>query len=128
MNFPEELKYSNQHEWAKIEGNVAIVGISDHAQDALGDITFVELPLEGTDLSKDDEACSIESAKAASGIYAPVSGKICEVNGELEDAPELVNSDPYGAGWIFKIEMSNSSEAEKLMDAKDYQKFLASQE
>jgi len=128
MNCPEELKYSDQHEWVKVEGTVAVVGITDYAQEALGDLTFVELPFDGDDCTKDEEACSIESAKAASGIYAPVSGTIAEVNSELEDSPELVNSDPYGQGWLFKIEMSDPSQLDGLMDVAAYKAFLAEQE
>ncbi len=128
MSNPENLKYTEQHEWIKMEGGTATVGITDHAQDALGDITFVELPAPGDELSRDAEACSIESAKAASPICAPVGGKIAEINEKLEDSPELVNSDPYGEGWIFKIHVSDSTEIESLMDAEMYENFLASQD
>jgi glycine cleavage system H protein len=117
---PETLRYSEQHEYAGVEGNTATCGITDYAQGSLGDITFVELPDVGKELKKGEEACAIESAKAASSVYAPVSGKIVAVNEALEDDPAPVNDDPYGDGWIFKIEMADASEAEQLMDAAAY--------
>jgi len=124
---PDELSYTDQHEWAKVEGNIATVGISDYAQDALGDVTFVELPAVGAALAKGGEACAIESAKAAVSIYAPLGGKVTEVNGELEDDPGLVNSEPYGQGWIFRIELSDPGELDSLMSAAQYEDFLAGQ-
>ena len=125
---PEQLKYTDQHEWVKIEDNTATVGITDHAQNSLGDITFVELPSPGTELAAGDEACAIESCKAAASIYAPAAGKIAEANQTLDDAPALVNKDCYGQGWIYKMEISDASELDKLMTAQQYQKFLDEQE
>ncbi|MDP6635458.1 MAG: glycine cleavage system protein GcvH [Phycisphaerae bacterium] len=123
----EELFYTDQHEWARVEGAVATVGISDFAQDALGDVTFVELPNIGADLAKGDEACAIESAKAAASIYAPLTGKVTEVNAQLEDDPGLINSDPFGQGWIYKIELADPDQVAALMDATKYEEFLAGQ-
>lgn len=122
---PEELKYTDQHEWVNEEGGTATVGITDHAQNALGDVTFVELPADDIVVEKNEEIATIESTKAASSIYAPVSGKIVEVNTSLEDAPEQVNNDPYGKGWMFKIEMADPSELDILMDAQSYEDFIA---
>lgn len=124
---PEELSYSDQHEWARTDGGIATMGISDYAQDALGDVTFVELPAVGQNIAKGDEACAIESAKAAASIYAPVSGKVVEVNDQLEDDPGLINSEPYGQGWICKIELSDPGELDSLMNAAKYEEFLAAQ-
>ena len=125
---PEELLFTDQHEWARIEGNIATVGISDFAQDALGDVTFVELPAVGQNLDKGDEACAIESAKAAASIYAPLGGKVLEVNSDLEDDPGLINSEPYARGWIYKIEPSDPAQTGSLMGAGKYEEFLAAQE
>ena len=125
---PEELSFTEQHEWARIEGNIATVGISDFAQDALGDVTFVELPTVGANLARGDEACAIESAKAAASIYAPLGGKVTEVNGQLEDDPGLINSEPYAQGWIYKIELADPNQADLLMNAAKYEEFLAGQE
>ena len=124
---PEELFYTDQHEWARAEGEIATVGISDYAQDALGDVTFVELPAVGQDLAKGDEACAIESAKAAVSVYAPLSGKVTEVNSELEDDPGLINSEPYAQGWIYKIEPADPGELDSMMNAAKYEEFLAGQ-
>ena len=124
MNIPKDLKYTKEHEWAKIEGKVATIGISDYAQKELGDIVFVELPPVGTAVERDKEMTTIESVKAASDIFAPVSGKIIEVNTGLDEQPELVNKEPYGRGWIVKIEMSNAEEAAGLMSAGNYEKLV----
>ena len=124
---PEELLFTDQHEWARIEGNIATVGISDFAQDALGDVTFVELPAVGQNLDKGDEACAIESAKAAASIYAPLGGKVLEVNSDLEDDPGLINSEPYARGWIYKIEPADPAQAGSLMNAAKYEEFLTAQ-
>src|SRR5665647_1571241 len=121
---PADRKYSQTHEWVKIEGTTAIIGISDHAQDALGDITFVELPKTGANLKKGNECGVIESVKAASDIYAPVSGTVTEINETLETAPEAINSDPYNEGWIYKCTGFKSEELDTLMDAKAYETFL----
>lgn len=124
---PEDLRYTDQHEWVKLEGNSATVGITDHAQEALGDITFVELPAIGTALAKGDEACAIESCKAAASVYSPADGEISAINEELEDAPEALNSDAY-ASWIFKIEVSDTSTLDGLMDAAAYEELLKKEE
>ena len=120
-NIPDELRYATSHEWIQIEddGN-ASVGISDHAQDALGDIVFVELPEPGTSVNAKDEVAVVESVKAASDIYSPVSGSIIAINETLLDAPETVNSSPYENGWFFKIKVSDAAELEELMDAEGY--------
>jgi glycine cleavage system H protein len=115
-------RYSKTHEWISLEGDVAVVGISDHAQDHLGDVVYVDLPEPGKKVKKGDVFCSIESVKAASDIFSPVSGEIIEVNGELDSAPETINSDAEGAGWIAKIKVSDPSEADALMDSEAYRK------
>lgn len=119
MNFPKELKYSNDHEWVKIEGGVAIVGISDYAQDAMGDIVFINLPQVGDTVAIDDVFGDLESVKAVSDMKSPVSGTVAEINEELLDSPEKLNGDPYGA-WIMKVE---NFEAGDLMDAAAYEAF-----
>ena len=119
MNFPAELKYSNDHEWVKIEGNVAVIGISDFAQDAMGDVVFINLPGEGDEVAAGDTFGDIESVKAVSDICSPVSGTIVAVNEELADAPETLNKDPYGA-WIIKVEFTELAD---LMDAEAYEAF-----
>lgn len=118
-----ELRYARSHEWARIEDDGTVtVGISDHAQEALGDVVFVELPEEGADLSAGDEAGVVESVKAASDIYAPVSGKVIAINSTLEDAPETVNSDPYQDGWFFRLQPEDVAEVESLLlDGEAYQ-------
>ena len=115
----EGLKYSESHEWVKVEGNVAIVGVSDFAQAEMGDITYVDLPEEGDDVLAGEEFGALESVKASSELYSPVSGKVVAVNAELEDAPELINADPY-ANWIIKIEMSDKAELDTLLNAAAY--------
>lgn len=124
MNIPKDLKYTKEHEWARIEGQVVTIGITDYAQKELGDIVFVELPKVGTVVQKDKEMTTIESVKAASDIFAPVSGKIVAVNTGLDEQPELVNKEPYGQGWIVKIEMSNAGEAAGLMSTGEYEKLV----
>jgi glycine cleavage system H protein len=119
---PNELKYARSHEWARLEeGGTITVGITDHAQEALGDVVFVELPEVGTVLAAADEAGVVESVKAASDIYAPVGGEVIEINGLLEDEPEIVNTDPYNDGWFYKLQPSDATELEALMSAEDYQ-------
>ena len=124
MEFPGNLKYQATHEWVKIDGDVATVGISDHAQDQLGEIVFVELPSVGDSLGKGDVAANVESSKAVGEVVTPFTGEITAVNENLEDEPEVVNSSPYGDGWIFKIKISNASEADGLLDAAAYQATL----
>ncbi len=117
--------YSEDHEWINVEGNVGTVGITDYAQNALGDIVFVEVPEVGDEFAKGDEVAVVESVKAASEIYSPVSGEISAVNEELEDNAALVNTSPDGDGWFFKIKISDESELEELMDAAGYKAFIA---
>lgn len=120
-NFPDDLKYATSHEWARVDDEgVATIGISDHAQDALGDIVFVELPEVGAMVNAKEEVAVVESVKAASDIYCPVSGEVTAVNEELVDAPETVNSLPYDNGWFFKVKMSDEAELDELMDAETY--------
>src|SRR5512143_350332 len=125
MEFPEDLKYSKEHEWVLVEGSVATVGITDYAQDQLGDIVFVELPAVGDKVSKEDAFGVVESVKAVSDIYAPVSGKVVEVNDDLPENPEMLNEDPYGDGWIIEIEMSDPEEVQDLMTAAEYEEYVA---
>lgn len=120
-NIPTELRYAESHEWLRVEGDVAVVGISDPAQDALGDLVYVELPEVGDQVAAGDEAGVVESVKAASDVYAPVSGEIIAVNEALEDEPEQVNNSPYEDGWLFKLKLADASEADKLLDAAAYQ-------
>jgi glycine cleavage system H protein len=116
----KNLKFSKNHEWVKVEGEIISVGISDYAQKELGDVVYVELPSVGDTVAKGDACSNIESVKTVSDIYAPASGEISEANGALEDKPELVNQDPYGDGWIFKIKMEDPGELDELMDADAY--------
>lgn len=121
-DFPTELKYANSHEWARLESDgTVIVGITDHAQDALGDIVFIELPESGAEVEVGAEIAVVESVKAASDIYSPVSGEIVEVNSALEDEPELVNGSPYEDGWLFSVKVSSSEDFSSLLDAEGYQ-------
>jgi glycine cleavage system H protein len=119
---PSELKYASSHEWARLEEDGTVtVGITDHAQDALGDVVFVELPEPGSSLAAGDDAGVVESVKAASDIYAPVGGEVVTVNEQLEDEPETVNADPYNDGWFFKLRPDDTSELDGLMSAEEYQ-------
>ncbi len=118
--YPEELKYMESHEWAKSEGDVVTVGVSDFAQQEIQDVVYVELPEIGQNLEQKKEFAVIESVKAAFDIYAPASGEVVEINEELEDSPECINEDPYGAGWIIKIHLSNPSELDNLMSVDEY--------
>jgi len=120
MNVPKNLRYTKSHEWVRVEGGMAVVGISDHAQRELTDIVYVELPETGKQVEAGKECAVVESVKAASDIYAPVSGEVVSANEELAEAPELVNDDPYGKGWMFKIKMSDVAELDELMPADDY--------
>ncbi|KJJ83713.1 Glycine cleavage H-protein, subgroup [Candidatus Omnitrophus magneticus] len=122
--YPEDLKYTKDHEWVKLEGMEAIIGITDHAQSALGDITFIELPKETTMVNQGDTISTIESVKAASDIFTPVSGRISDINKKLENAPEIINQSPYDEGWICRIEINDETELEKLMTAEEYEKYL----
>lgn len=120
MNIPTDLRYNNSHEWVRLEGDVATVGITDHAQAELTDVVFVELPVLGRQVDMGDPTAVVESVKAASDIYAPISGEIIEGNPEVEADPALVNTDPYGKGWIFKMRVKDVAAVEKLMDAAAY--------
>jgi glycine cleavage system H protein len=120
MNIPAELRYSSDHEWVRIEGTTATIGITEYAQDALGDVVFVEMPDPGLAVAAGESFSEVESTKSVSDIYAPITGSIAEVNEALESQPELLNSDPYGAGWICRIEISDPSEVAGLMDAEAY--------
>lgn len=119
-----ELLYTKEHEWILMEDNVATIGISDHAQAELGDITFVELPDDDMEMHAGDEVANIESVKAASPVFSPLSGTVIEVNNDLEESPETVNHDCYGAGWVYKLEVSDTDELSKLMDAEAYEAYL----
>jgi len=119
-NVPSELKFLSSHEWVLVDGDIATIGVSDHAQELLGDLVFVELPELESSVSAGDSVAVIESVKAASDTYAPVSGEIVEVNDELEDSPERINDDPYGDGWMYKIKMEDPDEVGDLRDAEAY--------
>ncbi len=124
MNIPAELRYSKDHEWVKVEGNVATIGITDFAQEQLGDIVFVDIQVEeGDSLEKESTFGAIEAVKTVADGLMPVSGKVVAINEELQDAPETVNSDPYGKGWMIKVELSNPAEVNELMDAAAYAEF-----
>lgn len=119
---PSELKYASSHEWARLEEDGTVtIGITDHAQEALGDVVFVELPDVGASLAAGDDAGVVESVKAASDIYAPVGGEVIAINEQLEDEPETVNSDPYNDGWFYKLQPTDTTELDKLLGAEDYQ-------
>jgi glycine cleavage system H protein len=120
MNFPENLKYTKEHEWISIEGDIATVGVTDFAQGELGDIVFVEIETEGETLAKDEVFGTIEAVKTVSDLFMPLSGEIVEINTNLEDAPESVNENPYDVGWMVKIKLSDTSELEGLMDVESY--------
>jgi glycine cleavage system H protein len=125
MSFPKDLKYTKEHEWVRVEGNIATIGITDFAQGELGDIVYVEVETVDDTIAKDEVFGSVEAVKTVSDLYMPVSGTITAFNESLETEPEVVNSDPYGAGWMIKIDMSDSSELEGLMDAATYEASLA---
>ncbi|HDR05532.1 MAG TPA: glycine cleavage system protein GcvH [Candidatus Marinimicrobia bacterium] len=124
MNIPAELKYSTDHEWVRVEANVATIGITDFAQGELGDVVFVELPEVGSDADKDEPLGTVEAVKTVADLLAPISGKVIEINEGLNDQPEVVNSDPYGEGWMVKIEISDIDELDSLMDAAAYQEHI----
>jgi glycine cleavage system H protein len=120
MNFPDELRYSEEHEWVAVEGPRARIGITDFAQDSLGDVVYVELPGVGVNVMAHASCAEVESTKSVSEIFSPVTGTVVEVNATLDDAPEQVNADPYGAGWIFVVEMADPAEVDSLLDAGGY--------
>ena len=121
-----ERKYTEDHEWILVEGDIASVGISDHAQEQLGDVVYIDLPEKGAEFAQGAEAATVESVKAASEIYAPVGGEVVEVNGALNDDPAIVNSDPYGDGWFFKLKLADAGELDKLMDENAYKEYVES--
>ncbi|MDO8461897.1 MAG: glycine cleavage system protein GcvH [Deltaproteobacteria bacterium] len=124
MTFPDDLKYSKEHEWVKVEGNVATIGITDYAQEQLGEIVFVELPSEGEEFAKEDVFGVVESVKSVSDVYAPISGRVIEANDPLTDGPEILNEDSYGEGWIIRMEISDAKELKELMSAKEYEAYI----
>lgn len=129
MNTPTELKYTQNDEWIRVEGNVGTVGITDHAQESLSDIVYVEVVVGvGDEVNTGDTCATVESVKAAADVYMPVSGKVLAINEDLPDTPETVNSDPYGAAWLVKIELGDPAELEKLLDAAGYEAYVASKE
>jgi glycine cleavage system H protein len=119
-----DLKYTNDHEWLRLEGEIAKVGITDHAQSELTDIVFVEFPEIGKEVTKGDELCIVESVKSVSEIYAPVSGKVANINKQLEETPEIINESPYVEGWLVEIEVANKSEVDNLLDPDSYKKLI----
>ena len=124
MAIPKDLKYSREHEWVRLEGENAVIGITDHAQEALGEIVYLELPAKGEKISKEDAFGVVESTKAVSDIYAPITGPILEVNAELITTPERINKDPYEDGWLLKVKIADEKDIDELMDAKEYAEFL----
>ena len=128
MKIPNDLHYTIEHEWVRLKNNRATIGITDFAQGQLGDVVFVELPAEGTELTKENTFGVVESVKTVSDIYAPMTGKVVSVNKNLESQPELVNSDPYGQGWMIEIEFSNSSSEQSLLSADQYREQCKNQE
>ncbi len=125
MNVPENLKYTSDHEWAKIDGDVAVIGITDYAQGELGDVVFVELPEAGSKVAKGDTFGTIEAVKAVADLFAPLSGEVLEINEKLENEPETVNKDPYGNGWMIKVKLENPDELNDLLDAQKYQELIS---
>lgn len=124
MNFPTELKYTKDHEWIRIEGDIAYVGITDYAQKELGEIVYVDITTEGEHVAKEEAFGSVEAVKTVSDLLMPIDGEVLEVNSELEDMPELINEDPYGKGWLVKIKPDNVSDVDSLLSAADYQKLI----
>ncbi|KYO66450.1 glycine cleavage system protein GcvH [Thermovenabulum gondwanense] len=124
MYFPQDYKYHKEHTWAKIEGDMAVIGITDYAQDKLGEVLFVDLPEEGSSIKQNEVFGSVESGKVASDLYAPLSGEVIEVNEELADSPELINESPYEKGWMIKIKIEDPAEIENLLDYNDYESIL----
>ena len=122
-NIPDDLHYSKDHEWVRVDGNIAIVGITDYAQDSLGDVVYVELPKAGDKFAANESFGSVESVKAVSEVFSPVSGSIAGINDSLNDEPEKVNADPYGDGWMIRVEMSNAGEVDSLLTAAEYEDF-----
>lgn len=124
MKVPKDLKYTEEHEWIAVEGNMATVGITDYAQGELGDLVFIELPSEGVAIQQGESFGTVEAVKAVSDLFAPVSGKVVEINGALADDPEMVNKDPYGDGWMIKVEIEKTDELDALLDAEGYKTLI----
>jgi len=124
MEIPADLKYSKEHEWVRVEGKIAVIGITDHAQEQLGDVVMVEIPAEGTVVTKDETFGVVESVKAVSDIFAPISGKIVEINEPVAESPGILNEDCYGEGWLVKVEISKPGDLEDLMSAQAYEAYL----
>jgi glycine cleavage system H protein len=124
MDFPKDLKYTKEHEWVREENGSVVVGITDYAQDSLGDVVYVELPQEGGAVTKDEPFGVVESVKAVSDLYSPVSGKVVEVNDAIADSPEVINEDPYGDAWMVKVEVGNPPETTELLTAEEYQNYI----
>ncbi|SRR6266487_6305214 len=127
-NVPENLHYSKDHEWVRVDGNIAIIGITDYAQTSLGDVVYVELPKIGDEFSPNESFGSVESVKAVSEVFAPVAGKVIGINEALNDEPEKVNQDPYGDGWMIRVQMSNSGEIDSLLTAAEYEDFTKAEQ
>ena len=126
MNIPEELRYTEEHEWVKLDGNVATVGITDFAQSELGDIVYLEIDTLDTEINSNDVFGTVEAVKTVSDLFMPLDGKVIDINSSLEDSPEVVNDDPYGEGWIIKIEVSNPSDIDTLMSSEEYKNLIGS--
>jgi len=127
-NIPENLRYSKDHEWVSVDGDIATIGVTDYAQHSLGDVVYVDLPRVGDSFATHEAFGSVESVKAVSEIFTPVAGEVAEVNDGLNDAPESVNTDPYGAGWMLKVKMTNPNEADGMMSAVEYEEYLNASE
>jgi glycine cleavage system H protein len=125
MNIPDDLRYTKEHEWVRLDGDAGVIGITDYAQDQLGDVVFLDLPAAGANIVQYEKMGEIESVKAVSDLYAAVSGEVLEVNQEAVDSPELVNGEPYGRGWLLKVRLRNTAELDELLDAAAYKDFLA---
>jgi len=125
MNFPEDLKYTKDHEWIRINGDIGTVGITDYAQSELGDVVFVELPPVGNKVEFGQSFGTVEAVKAVSDLYSPVTGEVIEINKEIQDSPELVNKEPYERGWMIKVKLANADEVKHLLDAEAYKKLIA---
>ncbi|MGQ0793063.1 MAG: glycine cleavage system protein GcvH [Deltaproteobacteria bacterium] len=121
---PEKLRYTKEHEWVMVEGDLLVIGITDYAQDALGEIVYIELPGEGDEVTKNDAFGAVESTKSVSDLYSPISGEVVEVNESLLDSPETINEDPYGEGWMIKVRPYDAEEIEELMDSDEYSEFI----
>ncbi len=125
MNIPKDLKFTEDHEWIRVDGETAIIGITDYAQGELGDVVYVDLPAEGDSFAKQDVFGTIEAVKAASDLYCPISGEVVEINDQIADAPETINKDPYGDGWMIKLKISDLTEIDDLMDATAYEEQIS---